>query len=65
MTERATYHEATDLLTLAEAADQLRVSRRTLERYMTEGSLPVVRLPSGHRRIRRADLEAMIDGGAA
>jgi excisionase family DNA binding protein len=65
MTERATYHEATDLLTLAEAAEKLRVSRRTLERYMTEGSLPVVRLPSGHRRIRRSDLDALIDGGAA
>jgi excisionase family DNA binding protein len=65
MTERATYHEATDLLTLAEAAEKLRVSRRTLERYMTEGSLPVVRLPSGHRRIRRSDLDALIDGGVA
>ena len=49
-----------DLLTKQETADWLRVSVRTLERYIEAGSLPVVRLPGGTVRIRRTDIQVLI-----
>lgn len=38
----------------------LHISRRTLERYVADGELPFSRLPSGHRRYFRADVEALL-----
>lgn len=36
------------------------ISRRTLDRYVTAGKLPVVYLPSGHRRFQRTDVDALL-----
>jgi excisionase family DNA binding protein len=46
------------LLTTMEAADYLSVSRRTLTRWLAAGiGPPSIKLPSGARRYRRADLD--------
>ena len=49
------------LLTTLEAADYLNVSRRTLTRWLAEGiGPPSIKLPSGARRYRKADLDRWI-----
>ncbi len=49
------------LLTTIEAADYLRVSRRTLARWIQQGiAPPSIKLPSGGRRYRKADLDRWI-----
>ena len=49
------------LLTTAEAAEYLSVSRRTLTRWLAEGiGPPSIKLPSGARRYRKADLDRWI-----
>jgi excisionase family DNA binding protein len=48
-----------ELLTIAEAAAILKVHRDTLRRLEKRGQLAALRLPSGHRRYRRADIEAL------
>jgi excisionase family DNA binding protein len=49
------------LLTTAETADYLNVSRRTLSRWLAEGiGPPSIKLPSGARRYRKADLDRWI-----
>jgi excisionase family DNA binding protein len=49
------------LLTMLEAAAYLRVTRRTLARWLTEGiGPPSIKLPSGARRYRKADLDRWI-----
>jgi excisionase family DNA binding protein len=49
------------LLTVPEAAEQLAVSRRTLERLIQTGALPCIRL-GRLVRIDPADLAAMLEG---
>jgi excisionase family DNA binding protein len=53
------------LLTTAEAAKFIRVSIRTLYRYEEQGRIRPERLPSGVRRWRRVDLEALLMRGSA
>ena len=49
------------LLTTIEAAEYLNVSRRTLSRWLQEGiGPPSIKLPSGARRYRKADLDRWI-----
>ena len=49
------------LLTSAELADELGVSRATISRYAREGILtPALRLPSGHFRWRLDDVLAQM-----
>ena len=48
------------LLTPPEAAARLRISLRTFYTYVAAGSISVVRLPSGHIRVRVADLDAAV-----
>jgi excisionase family DNA binding protein len=49
------------LLTVTETAEYLRVSRRTLDRWLAEGiGPPSIKLPSGARRYRKADLDRWI-----
>lgn len=50
------------LLTLAEAAEMLRISRRTLERRVAAGALPVFRDGPRLLRIARSDLDAYVQG---
>jgi excisionase family DNA binding protein len=52
---------ADDLLTLAEAAQYLRVSTRTVSRMIKSGCLPAKRVGRGFR-IGRSQLMAMLDG---
>lgn len=54
------------LLTRAQVAEQLGVSRRTVQRYTEDGVLPCVRLPSGQPRYRQQDIDAclVVEGGA-
>jgi excisionase family DNA binding protein len=49
-----------ELLTTAEVARMLRVSRSTVTRYVRLGQLKAIRLPSGYLRFRRRDVEALL-----
>lgn len=52
----------TDILTTAEAAKLLGVSIRTAQLLIEGGTVPSWKTPGGHRRVYRADIEALIDG---
>jgi iron complex outermembrane recepter protein len=52
-----------DLLTTTQAGEMLGVSRWTISRWIGEGRLPAVRLPTGRLRIRREDVELLIQQG--
>lgn len=55
-----------DLLTLDEAADFLRMSRRSLERALTEGKgPPSVKPPRSRRYFLREDLQRWLDEARA
>jgi excisionase family DNA binding protein len=49
-----------ELLTTTEAAQLLGVVRSTVLRYVRTGKLPAISLPSGHTRIRREDVERLL-----
>jgi excisionase family DNA binding protein len=49
--------DESDLLTTSEAAKHFRVARSTITRWIRLGQLPAVRIPSGHWRVRRSDVE--------
>jgi excisionase family DNA binding protein len=49
------------LLTYEEAANQLRVSIRTIRRYVARKKLAAVRLSGNTRRIRQADLDRAVE----
>jgi excisionase family DNA binding protein len=51
---------ATDLLTVVEVAELLRVSRGTVTRWIRLGQLRAVRLPSGTYRIARRDVDKLL-----
>jgi excisionase family DNA binding protein len=46
-------------VTTGEAAEILGVSRSTIVRYVEAGILPARKLPGGHLRIRREDVERL------
>jgi excisionase family DNA binding protein len=48
-----------ELLTTKQTAEESTVSERTVERWISSGLLPVVRVGKV-RRVRRADLEALL-----
>jgi len=49
-----------ELLTTAEAAKMLKVSQKTIDRWIRLGQLRAVRLPSGRYRVSRAEIEKML-----
>lgn len=49
-----------DLLRPKEAGDMLGVTNRTLTNWERKGLLVPVRLPTGHRRYRRGEVEALL-----
>ena len=56
--------KGTALLTINEAAEELRVSRRTIYRYISDGALPTVNIGREKRsrsRIAREALDAFIE----
>lgn len=48
------------MLTTSQAAALLGVDRATVARWVRLGQLPAVRLPSGHWRIRRVEVERLL-----
>lgn len=53
------------LLTAPEVADQARVSPETVRRWVREGLLPAIELPSGRLRFRPEDIEALLTKAAS
>ena len=51
------------LMSVGGAAKALGVSIKTMHRWDGAGILTAIRLPSGHRRYRRADINAFTDNG--
>jgi excisionase family DNA binding protein len=49
-----------DLLPPAEAAALVGISRDTIKRWERDGRIASRRLPNGHRRYRRGDVEALL-----
>ena len=49
------------ILTTREAADLLRVSERSIERWRAQGKLPTMNLSNKWVRFRRADVLAMLE----
>jgi len=54
-----TNQDKTDWLRPAEVAAELGVSTKTVTRMDARGDLTPLRLPSGHRRYSRAEVEAL------
>ena len=54
-----------DILTTAQTAKLLGVSVRTAQVLIEGGSVPSWKTPGGHRRVYRADVEALIEGHAS
>lgn len=54
--ERPSHAQSHDLLTKDEVADLLRVSRRTLNRWMAQGRIPFFRLSPGTVRFSHAEV---------
>ena len=56
--------DATDrrLLTLADAARELNVSRMTIHRMVADGRLPVIEVRAGRRRIASAAITTFLNG---
>lgn len=48
------------LLTTAQAAEMLAVSKDTIRRYVRLGQLEAVRLPSGHYRVHEDQVRALL-----
>jgi excisionase family DNA binding protein len=48
------------LLTGADVAEMLGVTDETVRRWAEKNQLAHIRLPSGHRRYRRSDVEAFL-----
>lgn len=48
------------MLLPSSAAKRLGVSAGTLRNYAERGMIPVVTLPSGHRRFREEDVDALL-----
>lgn len=49
-----------DLMTVAEVAEAFRVSDETIHRWCRSGYLPYIPLPSGLKRFRRNEVEAIL-----
>lgn len=50
------------LLTIEEAAERLKVSKRTVSRYISSGRLPATRITRKTVRIKAADVAALAEG---
>jgi len=56
------YRADTGWLTLGQAARFLGVAQSTIRKWSDSGRVPAFYTPGGHRRFRRGDLQAFIDG---
>jgi excisionase family DNA binding protein len=57
--------KADDLLTTGESADIVGVSVDTIKRWERAGKITSLRTPTGHRRFRRGDVEALLQPAGA
>ena len=57
--------DATDWLTLGQAAKYLGVAQSTIRKWSDQGRLPAFYTPGGHRRYRRRDLDAFVSGSGS
>ena len=55
----------TELLTATQVAERLSVHVESVRRWTREGKLAAVPLPSGRKRYRAEDVEALVGGNAA
>ena len=53
-------HDQDELLTPSQIAAEWHVSVRTIQRYIANGQIKALRLPSGFARVRRSDAEAAL-----
>jgi excisionase family DNA binding protein len=49
-----------ELLTVAEVAKRLHVSKQAVRRWIADGKIAAMRTPGGHYRIRAADADAAL-----
>jgi len=61
MAANTPHRPAPRLLKLHAVASELSISLDTVDRYIKKGQLPVVRLPSGRRRVAREDLDRAVE----
>lgn len=54
-----------DLLTPAEVASLFRVDSKTVGRWHQAGRIVAIRTPGGHRRFRKSDIKALLEGDGA
>ena len=54
--------QVTSPLTAAEVAERLGVERQTVNDWARDGKIPAITLPSGRKRFRVADIEAIERG---
>lgn len=52
-----------NLMTPAEVAAEWRVDPKTVTRWAAAGRIGSIRTPGGHRRYRRAEVEALLSKG--
>lgn len=57
MTNTQVSNEASDAMLPSEAAGAIHVTTKTLQRMADRGEIRAIRLPSGHRRYNRDDIE--------
>src|SRR3712207_6768027 len=57
--------EEPDWLTLGQAARYLGVAQSTIRKWTDAGRLRAFKTPGGHRRYRRSDLDAFLEGSDA
>ena len=55
------FRDESEWLTLGQAARFLGVAQSTIRKWSDQGRVPAFYTPGGHRRYRRADLEAFLD----
>ena len=61
----STHHDPPEYLTYREAADLLRVSVRTISRYVADGRIDSALLPTGRPRLRRSEVMSLLGRPAA
>lgn len=62
MTKVTHTEQASDLVTVAEAARLIYVSADTIRRYSNSGKLPTLRTPANHRRFLKSDVIGLLTG---
>lgn len=64
--KRLTDKDQKELLTIPEAREQFSISKTTMERYINDGIIEIVRLSDKERTkryIKRSEIEAKLSGG--